>query len=79
MLLGTKYVILVGFISILADMFQRSMFFGRSNSNRDTPPVMLIIAVALSILAPLAAMLTVRHFKEKRILATLLGASHSLP
>lgn len=66
MLLGTAAVILVGFISILADMFQISMFFGRSNSNRDTPPVMLIIAVALSILAPLAAMLLQFAISRKR-------------
>lgn len=75
MLLGTAAVILVGFISILADMFQRSMFFGRRDSNRDTPPVMLIIAIALSILAPLAAMLLQFAISRKReFLADASGA-----
>ncbi len=79
MLVSTVAVILVGFISLLADMFQRSMLFGgmRSrNNNRDNAgSIFFIIALALSILAPVAAMLLQLAISRKReFLADASGA-----
>jgi len=59
-LVSTAAVILAGVISLLGDMFLRSMFFGgfRSRDNRDNSGgIFLLLGIALSILAPLGAML----------------------
>ncbi len=64
-LLGTVVVVLVGFISILADMFRHSMFFGGGdNDNRNGASVM--IGLALSLLAPFSAMLIQLAISRKR-------------
>src|SRR3989344_305502 len=50
MLLSTAVVVLVGFISILSDMFLRSMFWGgRDRDDRDSG-VLILIGLGLSIL-----------------------------
>ncbi len=64
-LLGTVVTVLVGFISILADMFRHSMFFG-SNDNDNRNGVFIIIGLVLSILAPLSAMLIQLAISRKR-------------
>lgn len=58
-LVSTAAVVLVGFISILADMFLRSTMFGglrsRDNDSGQLGAVIMIAGLALSILAPIAA------------------------
>ncbi len=61
MLISTIAVVLVGFVSILSDMFMRSMWYGDIGGNdRDkgrAHAVILLIGLALSILAPIIASL----------------------
>ena len=64
-LLGTVVVVLVGFISILADMFRHSMIFGGGdNDNRNG--VFVIISLILSIVAPISAMMIQLAISRKR-------------
>lgn len=69
-LLGTVVVVLVGFIALLADFFLRWSFFGGSrNNNRGDGKlqlIFLILAIVLSILAPLAAKLIQMAISRKR-------------
>jgi heat shock protein HtpX len=67
-LVGTVAVILVGFISLLADIFLRSLFWGRGRSNdRDQAGgALLLVAVVLSILAPISATLIQLAISRKR-------------
>ena len=80
MLVSTVAVILVGFISLLSDMFRRSMFFGgmRRRSSRDSNQlagIMMLIGIIISILAPIAAMLLQLAISRKReFLADASGA-----
>lgn len=55
-LVMTVAVVLVGFISTLANMFMHMSFFG-GDDNRDRGPLVAIAAVIAMILAPLAAQL----------------------
>lgn len=76
MLLSTVVVVLVGFISIISDIFRRNLFFGgnRDNDNKNGG-VLLIIGIVLSILAPLFAMLIQLAISRKReFLADASGA-----
>lgn len=52
MLVGTVAVVLVGFISILADIFLRSMFWG-GRDNRRGGGIFVIIGIALAMLSPI--------------------------
>lgn len=74
-LVSTVVVVLAGFISILADMFQRSLFFrSRDNENRGGG-ALIIVGILLSILAPLAAFLIRMAISRKReFLADASGA-----
>lgn len=77
-LVSTVAVILAGIISLLADFFLRSMFWGgmrsRDNDNR-AGGVLILIGVALSMLAPIAAMLIRFAISRKReFLADASGA-----
>jgi len=78
MLVSTVAIILVGFISLLADMFMRSLFWGRmgrSRSSNNAGGIMIIIGIALSILAPISAMLIQLAISRKReFLADASGA-----
>lgn len=79
MLVSTVAVVLVGFISILADMFMRSMWFGglrrRDNSDSRGGGVLLLIGIVLSILAPLVATLIQLGISRRReLLADTSGA-----
>ncbi len=68
-LIGTVAVILVGFISLIADMFLRSMMWGgmRGRDSRDnTGGLFLLIGIALSILAPISATLIRLAISRKR-------------
>ncbi|MFY9493486.1 MAG: M48 family metallopeptidase [Minisyncoccia bacterium] len=68
MLVSTVAVVLVGFVSILADMFMRSMWFGRGhdNDNRGSAGVLILVGIVLSILAPIFASLIHLAISRKR-------------
>ena len=81
MLLSTVVVVLAGFVSLLADFFMRSLWFGRSASwgdrdnNREGGGFFILIGVALSILAPIATTLIQLAISRKReFLADASGA-----
>lgn len=76
MLLSTVVVVLVGFMTILADVFTRSIFFGNHrNSDNKGNGVLMIIGIILSILAPIFAMLIQLAISRKReFLADASGA-----
>ncbi len=80
MLLSTVIVVLVGFISIISDMFLRSAFWGGLGRRDDREggqagAILMIIGIALSILAPIAAMLIQLAISRKReFLADASGA-----
>src|SRR3989339_677797 len=80
MMLMTLVVVLVGFVSILSDMFLRSMLFGgiRKRDSRDSGQAGAILALAgvvLMILSPVIAMLIQMAISRKReFLADASGA-----
>lgn len=78
MLLGTVAVVLVGFISILSDMFLRSAFFGgmrRRDDRGNSGAIFVIAGLILAILAPIAATLIQLAISRKReFLADASGA-----
>ena len=76
MLLSTVVVVLVGFISIVSDIFRRNLFFGghRDNDNKAAGIIMLV-GIVLSILAPIFAMFIQLAISRKReFLADASGA-----
>jgi len=74
-LLSTVVVVLVGFISIIANMFMRSMFFGGSRDNDRGGGIMMLVGIVLSILAPIFAVLIQLAISRKReFLADASGA-----
>jgi heat shock protein HtpX len=80
MLLMTLVVVLVGFISILSDMFLRSMLFGGFGRRDDresgqTGSILAIVGIILAILSPIVAMLIQLAISRKReFLADATGA-----
>jgi heat shock protein HtpX len=71
--------VLVGFISLLTDMFMRQLFWGglRDNDNRDSrvQGVIMIIGIVLAIIAPIIASLIQLAISRKReLLADASGA-----
>ncbi|KKS03793.1 MAG: Protease HtpX-like protein [Candidatus Nomurabacteria bacterium GW2011_GWC2_41_8] len=76
MLLSTVVVVLVGFISILADIFRRNLFFSRSRDNDNKMQgIMMLVGIILSILAPIIAILIQLAISRKReFLADVSGA-----
>jgi len=76
-LLSTVVVVLVGFISIAAHIFTRSLFFGggRSRDDNNAGGIMMLIGIVLSILAPIFATLIQLAISRKReFLADASGA-----
>ena len=60
-LLSTIVVILVGFVTLMADWFRNWSFFGGRNRDEDNgggqlQMILMVVAILLSILAPIAAM-----------------------
>lgn len=77
-LISTVVVILVGFVALLADWFRHWAFFGgnrdRENDGR-LQVIFLVVAIVLSILAPIAATLMQLAISRKReFLADASGA-----
>lgn len=69
MLVSTVAVVLVGFVSIVSDMFMRSIWFGRMGHSRDdrgSNGMIMLVGIALSILAPLFASLMHLAISRKR-------------
>jgi heat shock protein HtpX len=75
-LLSTVVVVLVGFISIIANIFMRSLFFGGGRrDNENGGGLMMIVGIVLSILAPIFATLIQLAISRKReFLADASGA-----
>lgn len=65
MLVSTVAVVLVGFISIISDMFIRMAFFG-GNKDREGNGGVVIIGIILSILAPILATLMQLAISRRR-------------
>lgn len=70
MLLSTVAVVLVGFISILSNMFMRSMMFGgmghRDDDRGNAAGILMIVGIILSFLAPLFASLLQLAISRRR-------------
>lgn len=77
-LLSTVVVVLVGFIALLADWFRHWAFFGRRDreeGNGQLQVIFFVLAIVLSILAPIAATLMQLAISRKReFLADASGA-----
>ena len=75
-LISTIVVILVGFVALLADWFRHFAWFGgRDSDNSRSNAIFMIIALILSILAPIAAMLMQMAISRRReFLADASGA-----
>lgn len=76
MLLSTVVVVLVGFVSIVSDMFLRMSSFGRSrDSDSKVGTILIILSIVAAILAPFAATLIQLAISRKReFLADASGA-----
>lgn len=79
MLLSTMVVVLVGFVSIISDMFLRGMMFGggREGGDRDNKlgGILIIVGIVLMILSPIIAQLI--HFaisRKREFMADATGA-----
>ena len=67
MLVSTIAVVLVGFVSIVSDMFMRSLWLGSGDDdNRGRGGALILIGLALSILAPVFASLIHLAISRKR-------------
>lgn len=74
-LVSTIAVVLVGFITLASEFFLRSAFWGRNDREGKQNPVILILAVALIVLAPIVATLLQLAISRKReFLADASGA-----
>lgn len=76
MLLSTVVVVLVGFVSIIADVFRHSLFRG-SNGDNDSKAggILMLVGIIFSIFAPIAAVLIQLAISRKReFLADASGA-----
>lgn len=68
-LLSTVVVVLVGFVALMADWFRHWAFFGGKSDDRDKGQlgvILMVVAIILSILAPIAAMLMQLAISRKR-------------
>ena len=75
-LLSTVVVVLVGFISIITEVFLRSLFFGGGRrDDGEGGGIMMIVGIVLAILAPICATLIQLAISRKReFLADASGA-----
>ncbi len=75
-LVSTVVVVLVGLVALLADWFRHAAFFGGGRSdNRNSHPAFLILALVLSLLAPVfAVMMQLAISRKREFLADASGA-----
>ncbi len=74
-LLSTIVVVLVGFISLLADFFLRSLWFRSNDRENNNGGLLIIVGIILSILSPIIATLIQLAISRKReFLADASGA-----
>ncbi len=74
-LLSTVAVVLVGFVSLISNFFLRANLFGGRDRDNKNNPILMIIAVAFIVLAPIAATLLQLAISRKReFLADASGA-----
>ncbi len=78
-LISTVVVVLVGFITLLADFFMRSMWFGGGNNRErgggQLGAILMIVGIVLTILSPIIATLMQLAISRKReFLADASGA-----
>ncbi len=75
MLVSTVAVVLAGFVAIIADFFMRFAFLGGGDRDRNANPLVMIIAIILAILAPIAAtMIQLAISRKREFLADASGA-----
>ncbi len=76
MLLSTVVVVLVGFVSIIADVFRHNLMWGGDNdSNSKAHGILMLVGIVFSILAPIFAILIQLAISRKReFLADASGA-----
>lgn len=78
MLVSTVAVVLVGFVSIVSDMFMRSLWFGGMSDDSDRgrgAGALIIIGIILSILAPIfASLIHLAISRRREFLADASGA-----
>lgn len=75
MLISTVAVVLVGFVSIICDMFMRISFYGGRNRDDRAGAVLFVVGIIAAILAPIAATLIQLAISRKReFLADASGA-----
>lgn len=78
MLVSTVAVVLVGFVSILSDMFMRSIWYGGLGEDRDrgrAGGILIIAGIILSILAPIiASLIHLAISRRREFLADSSGA-----
>jgi heat shock protein HtpX len=73
-LVGTVAVVLAGFVAILSDFFLRMLFHGRGDRGKGGP-IILIVALVVAILAPIAAtMIQLAISRKREFLADASGA-----
>jgi len=70
-LVSTVAAVLAGVVSLIADIFLRSLWFGgmgrnRNNRNNETGGILFLIAILLSILAPIGTMLIQLAISRRR-------------
>lgn len=74
MLVSTVAVVLAGFVAIISDFFLRFAFYG-GDRDRNSNPVIIVIAIAFAILAPIAAtMIQLAISRKREFLADASGA-----
>lgn len=77
MLLSTVVVVLVGFVSIVADMFLRNLLWGggRDNDDNKAGTILVIVGIVFAILSPIFSTLIQLSISRKReFLADATGA-----
>lgn len=76
-LVMTVVVVLVGFLSLVSDMFIRSTFYGRGGGDRDSKAngVLMVIGIVLLILSPIiGALIQMAVSRKREYLADASGA-----
>lgn len=74
-LLQSVIVVLVGFITLLSDIFVRSTFFGGDNRDNKAGAILMVVGIVLLILSPIIGMLIQLAISRKReFLADATGA-----